>query len=335
MNTAQVALVFPDRALWEDRIFSPSHQADTAAGLRRWQCLKSALSEQNIEIHTHDQFASARDADALIVIDPTRSILMSLIRARVNPRRVIFMVIEPEVIRRWTWRYLRWYSPFMAKVFVSDRSRERGDKIQWLPLPQPLGGHDLREREKFEVVSKDKFMVMLRGNKYSNQPGELYEERRKLVRYFESRADDLFDLFGPGWNDPNHVTPVMFRNYRGYASGTVETYAEYKFTLGMDNSAVPGLFTYDMFSAMLGGSVPVYLGAPDVTDFVPADTFINVAEFSSYDELVERLLEISRSGELELYRKRGAEFLMSPEYELFTMEHFTRTVSEEVLKIVR
>jgi hypothetical protein len=297
--------------------------------------LRAALEELNIEIHTQDQFTSLRDADALIVIDPTKPLMLDLIKARVNPRRIIFMAIEPAVIRRWMWRYLRLYSPFMGQVFVSDRTRERGHRVKWLPITQPLDGYELSERERFTNVPKNKFMVMLRANKISNQPGELYGERRDLVRYFESRDDNLFDLHGPGWNDPNHAEPVMYRNYRGFASGTVETYAKYKFTLGMDNSAVPGLFTYDLFSAMLAGSVPVYLGAPDITDFVPADAFVNVADFSSYDELVERLIEISENGELEEYRKRGADFLSSPQYEPFTMEYFTRSVSDAVLKIVR
>jgi hypothetical protein len=335
MKSAQVALVFPDSSLWDDVVFSPGRTTDTAGGLRRWGLLSSTLNALDIEIHTHDKFVSTRDADALVVIDPTRSLMLDLIKQRVNPRRIIFMATEPAVIRRWMWRYLRLYSPFMGQVFVSDRSRARGQRIKWLPLPQPLDGHNLGELEHFTSVPKQKFMVMLRANKISDQPGQLYDERRDLVRYFESREDDLFDLHGPGWNDQGHPAPVMYRNYRGFAKGTVETYAEYKFTLGMDNSAVPGLFTYDLFSAMLAGSVPVYLGAPDISDFVPTDAFINVADFPSYDALVERLIEISENGELVEYRKRGAEFLSSADYEPFTMDFFTRSVSEAVLRIVR
>lgn len=334
LNAAQIALVFPDRTLGNDLIFSLSRASNTAGGLRRWEVLRSALEELNIEIHTHDHFTSLRDADALIVVDPTKALMLDLVKARVNPRRIIFIAAEPAVIRRWMWRYLRLYSPFMGQVFVSDRTRERGRRVQWLPMPQPLDGHDLSEGEWFSNVPKDKFMVMLRANKFSNQPGELYGKRRDLVRYFESREDNLFDLHGPGWNDPNHAAPVMYRNYRGFASGTVDTYARYKFTLGMDNSAVPGLFTYDLFSAMLAGSVPVYSGAPDIADFVPANAFINVADFASYDALVERLIEISENGELEEYRRRGTNYLNSPEYEPFTMEYFARSVSDAVLKIV-
>ena len=243
MSNSEVALVFPDKRLWNDEIFAPSRVANTAGGLERWAHLRSALDSSGVSIHTHDVISKLGDADAFIVVDPTKSLLMELARSRVNPRRVILMVIEPPVIRRWTWRYMRYYAPFLAKIFVSDRARSRGSKIQWLPLPQPLDGFDRSDRSSFASKPKDGFMVMLRANKISDQPGELYGKRRELVRYFESRSDDLFDLYGPGWNDPNHAEPVMYRNHLGFAEGTVETYSRYKFTLGMDNSAVPGLLT--------------------------------------------------------------------------------------------
>jgi hypothetical protein len=292
------------------------------------------LSKLNVEIHTHDWFPKLRDADALIVIDPTRALAIDLMKSRINPRRIVFMASEPPVIRRWIWRYLRFYAPFMGQVFVTDRARSNKRWVKWLPLPQPLDGHDLSDRGQFAGVPKSKFMVMLRANKVSDQPGELYGERRNLVRYFESRDDDLFDLYGPGWNDPDHPEPVSYRNYRGFAEGTVETYAQYKFVLGMDNSAVPGLFTYDMFSAFLAGAVPVYLGAPDITDFVPSDTFVNLNDFDNYADLVNRLQEMCENGEWEGYQERGAKFLSSPAYQPFTMEYFCQMVSDAILKII-
>ena len=137
------------------------------------------------------------------------------------------------------------------------------------------------------------------------------------------------------WNDPNQLLPVYYKNYQGYAPGTVETFAKYKFVLGMDNSAIPGLLTYDLFSAFFVGSVPVYLGAPDITDYVPKDCFVDYRDFESLDALVDRLQHIASSDELEAYRRRGEAVLESPEFAPFTMEHFCETVFEALYAVAR
>ena len=81
-----------------------------------------------------------------------------------------------------------------------------------------------------------------------------------------------------------------------------------------------------MFSAFFVASVPVYLGAPDVTDYVPRDCFVDYRDFSTLDALVARVQEIADSDEWEEYRERGWAFVNSPAFEPFTMKHFCETV---------
>jgi hypothetical protein len=68
------------------------------------------------------------------------------------------------------------------------------------------------------------------------------------------------------------------------------TLARYKFTLAFENSIAPDYVTEKFFDPLIAGSVPVYLGAPNVSDFAPADRcFINVADFSSPAALAAHL----------------------------------------------
>ena len=68
------------------------------------------------------------------------------------------------------------------------------------------------------------------------------------------------------------------------------TLARYKFTLAFENSIAPDYVTEKFFDPLIAGSVPVYLGAPNVADFAPGDRcFIDVTEFSGPAAVAARL----------------------------------------------
>jgi hypothetical protein len=60
----------------------------------------------------------------------------------------------------------------------------------------------------------------------------------------------------------------------------LELIARYKFTLAFENSIARDYVSEKFFDPLVAGSVPVYLGAPNVADFAPAERcFLNVADF--------------------------------------------------------
>jgi Glycosyltransferase family 10 (fucosyltransferase) C-term/Fucosyltransferase, N-terminal len=72
--------------------------------------------------------------------------------------------------------------------------------------------------------------------------------------------------------------------------GRLATLARYKFTLAFENSIAPDYVTEKFFDPLIAGSVPVYLGAPNVTDFAPGDRcFIDVTEFAGPAAVAARL----------------------------------------------
>ena len=73
----------------------------------------------------------------------------------------------------------------------------------------------------------------------------------------------------------------LFRNRRLAGPDTghnskLNTVARYHFCLALENSIAPDYVTEKIFDALRAGSVPVYLGAPNVRDFVPQASFIDV-----------------------------------------------------------
>jgi hypothetical protein len=75
----------------------------------------------------------------------------------------------------------------------------------------------------------------------------------------------------------------------------LETIAGYKFTLAFENAVAGDYVTEKLYDPLLAGSVPVYLGAPNVGRLVPApDCYIDVTDFGGPRELAEHLLALDR-----------------------------------------
>ena len=66
--------------------------------------------------------------------------------------------------------------------------------------------------------------------------------------------------------------------------------ARHKFTLAFENTITRDYVTEKFFDPLIAGSVPVYLGAPNVVDYTPGeDCFINAADFDGPASLANYL----------------------------------------------
>jgi hypothetical protein len=73
------------------------------------------------------------------------------------------------------------------------------------------------------------------------------------------------------------------------------TMARYKFTLVFENSITADYVSDKFFDPLIAGSVLVYLGAPNIGEFAPADKcYINVSDFSGPAELAAYLNGLHR-----------------------------------------
>jgi hypothetical protein len=90
----------------------------------------------------------------------------------------------------------------------------------------------------------------------------------------------------------------LFNNRRlqddkGYSTKE-ETMSGYKFSIAFENSISKDYVTDVLYDPLIFGSVPIYLGAPNVEEFVPGDRcYINVNAFHSVKELAEYLLHLA------------------------------------------
>lgn len=78
--------------------------------------------------------------------------------------------------------------------------------------------------------------------------------------------------------------------------------SKYKFSIAFENAIAKDYVTEKFFEPLQAGSVPVYLGAPNIDEFAPgSNCFINVSKFLSVKQLVDYLKLLD--GNDELYNK--------------------------------
>jgi alpha-1,3-fucosyltransferase 10 len=80
----------------------------------------------------------------------------------------------------------------------------------------------------------------------------------------------------------------------------IESIGRYPFCIAFENSICADYVTEKLFDPLWAGTVPVYLGAPNVRDFAPEHSFIDASDFSGPRELaayLRHLLETPREYE--------------------------------------
>ena len=123
-----------------------------------------------------------------------------------------------------------------------------------------------------------KLLASISANKRVKHPLELYTERRRALARLSRAIPAQFDFYGMGWEGTRLARSPCFR---GEARDKAEIYARYRFALVYENAQVPGYVSEKIFDAMRSGTVPVYLGAPNVEAYVPASCFVDRRRFAS------------------------------------------------------
>jgi len=164
---------------------------------------------------------------------------------------------------------------------------------------------------------------------------ELYVDRLRAIRHFG--AIDGFDLYGRGWTDPTagadgSTRTAIGQSYRGEipALDKLRVLQRYKFCLCFENCSFPGYITEKIFDCLVSGTIPIYLGAPDISNYVPAGAFIDLRDFAGFAELELHLRSMSNH-DAEGYRETARAFLRSADAEKFTEAHLVMEVERMLL----
>lgn len=161
------------------------------------------------------------------------------------------------------------------------------------------------------------------------QKNELQNKRLEFIEFFGSK--NLLKLYGRGWDDlsnlpknwekrltkiVNELSPQPIEDKLGAISSC-------KFNLCIENLCYKGYITEKIIHSFVVGSIPVYLGAPDIEKYIPKNCFIDVRDFSNIEEVFEFMNSLSNEKAQE-YIQNGRSFLNSAEGKKYSFKFYAK-----------
>jgi hypothetical protein len=80
----------------------------------------------------------------------------------------------------------------------------------------------------------------------------------------------------------------------------IEFIKDYKFIICFENISFPGYTTEKIIEAMKADCIPIYWGNPNISKEFNTKSFINVHEYRSFDEVIERVKQIDNNNQAYL-----------------------------------
>lgn len=209
------------------------------------------------------------------------------------------------------------YCSYFYRVYIHDDRIVDGKRFHkfYYPYLMPM----LTDMPAFE---ERKLCVLITRN--------WTEHRSKIVKFFQKKPFGEFEFYG---RDPGLFSDSEM--YLGKVPGThsgdekLALLKHYRFCFCFENCFNPGYISEKIFSGFAAGCIPVYLGAPNVIDYIPKNCFIDYRDFANNEELY-RFLKSMSAATYQRYIECIQAFLQSEQGYLFTPEHFEEIIYEAI-----
>ena len=159
----------------------------------------------------------------------------------------------------------------------------------------------------------------------------LHDQRLEAIEYFCSLSE--LDLYGAGW-DFLGMLPLRWNNrlkgffhnqYLGRCQNKLETIRGYQVSICFENMVMPGYMTEKIIDCFVAGTIPLYLGAPDIDKLVPVESFIDMRKFASFDQFERYMNSISEHDAINMI-EAGREYLKTKIGKMHSYEGFAESV---------
>lgn len=314
----------------ENTIFDRSSPANRDDCFAPYVLLREKLCEAGIQIDTAD-----KSQEEILSFELHQDVQRGS-RSASN----YLLMFETELVKAENGDVAEWSK--YRRIFTWNDDLVDGDRFVKINFPNPIHVYPVDG-----FLNRDRFCCLISSNRALAVQDDriLYPERVRVIRWFEEYAPLDFDLYGVDWDRPvvgggivgklerrfwrvlgSFVKLRPFPSYRGKVANKRDVLTRTRFAICYENVCdLPGYITEKIFDCFFSGCVPVYWGASNITDHIPADCFIDRREFRDTGD-VYNFLKSMTEAEFNGYQQRIAAFLQSEAAYPFSSEYFAETI---------
>ena len=196
------------------------------------------------------------------------------------------------------------------------------------------------------------FSCIINANKAFPTPvnDDLYQERIRVIRWYEKNAPQYFSLYGLGWSKPEPAFTFSkkisrrvkrlatqafgyrpFPSYAGEVADKGSVYQMTKFGYCYENVAnLPDYISEKIFDCFFNGCVPVYWGSNTIENHIPSNCYIDRRNFKNTEETHQFLLSIDEA-HYRQYQDNIKNFLASAKAMEFDTTSYVSIIVNKVL----
>lgn len=327
---------FVARGFVKNSIFDLSHESNRDDCFQPYYLMREKLKHHGIEINTCD-------------VNEGRSLVFELhmdVQKQITSKPCYLLMLETPQVCPANGISSNW--DCYCKVFTWNDDLVDGNRFIKINFPNPIHVYPV---DGFST--RDRFCCLISSNRTLAAQDDriLYPERVKAIRWFEKNAPHDFDLYGIDWNMPVVRSGLLgklerrfwrafrslmklrpFPSYRGRIAHKREVLSLTRFAICYENVRdLPGYITEKIFDCFFSGCVPVYWGASNITEHIPADCFVDRRQFCDTGE-VYQFLKAMTEHEFRGYQQRIAAFLQSDGAYPFNSEFFAETIVNTIVQ---
>jgi len=286
---------------------------------------RKLLAQKNIILNTIDIASNSPTQKDIYMDVPYPWELQLWVRILRNKKKSILFIVEPPIVN--PFNHMGIFHFFFSKVYSWNDGII--DNVKYFKYYLPVITDFIRtdripfKEKKLLIMMNMNWLPFLPFKLLSFSKKELYTERIKALEFFDTYYPSDFCLYGKGWNKPQRfsIKQKIF-GYKKYKTHQGEFLSKdkhkilsrFKFCLCFENCEIAGNISEKIFDSFKARCVPVYLGAPNIEDYISSKCFIDFRKFKNYQELVEFLNSIDEET-YNGYLKEIEEFLKSKEFQ--------------------